>query len=112
ASTSSAQNLHAGSCGHANDGGLRAPEVVIAVTLADAVSNMIVNTDSSATNYDTLVYIRAGCQGPEVACNDDGGADRRARVQTGPLPADQYFVFVDGFGTSSGDAEVTITLVP
>lgn len=108
----SAENLHAGTCGDASDGGLRAPEAVIGVTLANPVSNMIVSTDFVATTYDTLVYVRAGCQGAEIVCNDDGGSGLRARVQTGPLPADKYFVFIDGFGTNKGDAQVTITLVP
>jgi hypothetical protein len=112
--TTGATNRHAGTCGEGNDGGARAPEVIYVLRLAAAVSNVQISTDHAQTNYDTLIYVRAGCRGLELACSDDIDPDtnNRSLVSTGPLPAGDYHVFVDGFGRRSGTAEVTIVVTP
>jgi hypothetical protein len=111
-STQTATNLHAGTCGQGNDGGVRAPEVIYTFQLATAVTNVHVSTNNAQTNYDTLVYVRSGCGGAEIACNDDSGSNKESDLDTGALGAGSYDVFVDGFGTRSGTADVTITVTP
>jgi hypothetical protein len=111
--TTDGTNRHAGTCGEGNDGGARAPEVVYVLRLATAVSNVQISTDNAQTNYDTLIYVRAGCRGAEIACSDDiASSNNRTDVSTGPLPPGDYHVFVDGFGRRSGTAEVTIVVTP
>lgn len=111
--TTMGDSLHAGTCAQANDGGARAPEVVYRVALNTGVSNLHVSTDSTMTTYDTLIYVRSGCTGAELGCDDDSGVqDLTSVVDTGPLPAGDYFVFIDGFSVRSGTASITITISP
>jgi hypothetical protein len=110
--TSGAFNRHAGTCGEGNDGGARGPEKIYQVAIASPVTNMHVSTRNPATDYDTLIYVRHDCSGAEVACNDDSGADNLSDLDTGALTAGNYDVFVDGFATHSGTADVTITITP
>jgi hypothetical protein len=111
--TTTGDSLHAGTCGQGSDGGARAPEVVYRVALTTGVSNLHVSTDSAMTTYDTLIYVRAGCTGAEVGCDDDSGVHMLTSVvDTGPLPAGEYFVFIDGFSVRSGTASITITISP
>ena len=99
-STSALPNLHAGTCGMGFDGGTRAPEAVYQLTLGAAVGNVHVDTEGSG--YDTLIYVRDGCTGSEVACDDDSGTGLLSALDTGPLPAGAYFIFVDGFALGAG----------
>jgi hypothetical protein len=113
--TGAAPNLHAGTCGQGNDGGTRAPEVIYELTLPAAVTNVHVSTANAQTDYDTLIYVRASCAGSEIACDDDSGTTTvmiSSTLDTGPLAAGSYLVFVDGFATSSGTADVTIDITP
>lgn len=112
ADTRAQPNLHGGTCGDGGDGGSRAGEMIYRLDLASPVSDLTVSTDSPDTDYDTLVYIRAGCTGTEVACDDDGAANNNSLATTGPLAAGSYFLFIDGFGPQTGLATVTITLTP
>jgi hypothetical protein len=112
ADTRTQPNLHGGTCGDGGDGGARGNEMIYRLDLASSVSNVHVSTDSPDTNFDTLVYVRAGCTGTELACNDDATPDNYSIVDTGPLTAGSYFIFVDAFGPQSGLATVTITLTP
>ncbi len=105
------RNLHGGSCGDGGDGGSRANEKIYRLDLASAIANLNVTTAGPDTDFDTLVYVRAGCTGPELACNDDDST-LDAVVDTGPLAAGTYFIFIDGFGPYSGTATVTITITP
>jgi hypothetical protein len=108
-----AVNDHAATCGDAHDGGVRAAERVYTVDVASSISDLVVSTDDAATTYDTLVYVRASCLGPEITCDDDSGTiSLRSIAHTGPLAAGTYYVFIDGFGHATGSASVTITLTP
>jgi hypothetical protein len=113
--TTNAARDYAGTCGEGNDGGVRAPEVVYQLIIPlGGVANVRVSTDSSMTNYDSLVYMRQfTCTGTEVGCDDDAidGAGP-SLFDTGPLPAGDYYIFVDGFGTRSGTAVLTVTISP
>jgi hypothetical protein len=112
ADTTGARNLHGGTCGDGGDGGSRGNEKIYRLDLAAGVANMRVSTESPDTDYDTLVYVRGSCDGAELACNDDANADHNSIVDTGPLAAGSYFIFIDAFGPQSGRATVTITLTP
>jgi hypothetical protein len=111
-STAPRPNAHAGTCGASGDGGQRAPEEVHLLALADAVANVFVTTDSAPTDYDTLVYMRLGCSGAEVACDDDTAMSLSSEFDTGPLAAGDYYIFVDGFAGRSGQYELTVVVTP
>jgi len=108
--TTGATNLHASSlgCTEGQDGGARAPEVVLQIVLPAAVSNLHATTESAQTDYDTLIYLRDACLGTEIACNDDGGTNMSSVIDSGPLPAGTYYLFIDGFAYKSGTAMVSI----
>ncbi|HEV8324663.1 MAG TPA: hypothetical protein VG389_23800 [Myxococcota bacterium] len=105
-------NLHAGSCGQGGDGGTRAPEAIFVLSLAAPVTNVHVTTDFATTTFDTLVYVRDGCTGVEIVCDDDGGANTTSVLDTGPLAAGSYYLFVDGFATNSGPFDTVVTVSP
>lgn len=110
----SGTSRHAGSCGDAGDGGRRAPEDMYILSLPTAVTSVEASTDDTVTNFDTLIYMRAGCNGAEVGCNDDVavGTNFSSRFVTGALAAGDYYVFVDGFGFGSGNYRLSITITP
>lgn len=112
--TSTAVREHAGSCGDGFDGGVRAPELIYQLILAAPASNVRVSTESPMTDYDSLIYMRQfTCTGTEVGCDDDtiSGAGA-SQFDTGALPAGDYYIFVDGFGTRSGTAILSVTITP
>ena len=113
--TTGAPARHAGSCGEGFDGGTRAPEVIYQLIIpAGGVANVRVSTDSPMTDYDSLIYMRRlTCTGVEFGCDDDAvdGAGA-SQFDTGPIPAGDYYIFVDGFGTRSGTAVLTVTITP
>lgn len=111
--TTGAPNEHAGTCGEGDDGGARGSEIIYQVVLASAVTNMHVSTNNAASDFDTLVYVRSDCEGVELACNDDSNMQNKfSDVDTGPITSGTYDVFIDGFATHSGTADVTITITP
>jgi hypothetical protein len=60
-----------------------------------AASDLFVTTHGSA--IDTVVYLRNGCCGAELACNDNAEPSRQGSVLSATgLPAGSYDVFVDG----------------
>ena len=112
-STGGSVSLHAGTCGVGGDGGQRAPEAIYLLTLVNPVTDVLVTTDTPSTSYDTLIYMRRGCSGPEVACDDDSGANNlTSTFNTGPLAAGDYYLFVDGFSWRSGGYEITVAVTP
>ncbi len=63
------------------------------------------------TGYDTIMYLRTTCSDPssELACNDDGGPGLGSSI-TQDLDAGTYYLFVDGYGTNSGEFTLTINV--
>ncbi len=54
-------------------------------------------TESDALDVDTVLSLRAGCLGPEVACNDDATPDQFTSAVEAALPADApVWIVVDG----------------
>lgn len=101
---------HAGSCGEGNDGGVRAPESILTIDLQLA-ARLEISTASPLTSFDTLIYLRATCSGPEIVCDDDGGAvsgNGQSTFTTAMLPIGSYLLFVDGFAVRRGTADVTV----
>jgi hypothetical protein len=113
-STVGTANIYAGSCGPAGDGGIRATETARHLILAAAVSNVHVTTDNPGTDYDTLVYMTQGCNGPEIACDDDSSTANlnASTFDSGPLAAGTYYLYVDGFSQRAGNFELTVTVTP
>ena len=86
--TTSGVSNSAGSCG-----GGAAPEAVYRVVLTVA-SDLFVTTHG--TRFDTVIYVRNGCCGTELACNNDIDGRRTSALSATNLPAGNYDVFVDG----------------
>jgi hypothetical protein len=62
---------------------------------------MTVQIDTTGSSYDTVLYVRQGdCYGPEVGCDDDGGGWPASSL-TLSLDAGTYYIFVDGWSSSS-----------
>jgi hypothetical protein len=102
--TTSGASANAGSCG-----GGSAPEVVYQLVLT-VPSDVFVTTHGS--KLDTVIYMRRGCCGAEIACNDNiDGRNTSALTATG-LPAGTYQIFVDGAGDGAGAYTVDIYASP
>ena len=77
----------------------------------------MISTCSPLSEYDTYVYLLDGT-GATVASNDDAppgtcnftlnGLNRFSVINTAVTPNTQYFVVVDGFGTSIGQYELLV----
>jgi hypothetical protein len=61
-----------------------------------------ITTDGSS--FDTLLLIYHGCEGTEIACNDDGGEGLRSRLTLTAEAGDVYFLVVDGYSSFSSGA--------
>jgi len=61
-----------------------------------------ITTDGSS--FDTLLLIYHGCEGTEIACNDDGGEGLRSRLTLTAEAGDIYFLVVDGYSSFSSGA--------
>ena len=96
---------NAGSCG-----GGAAPDAVFRVVLT-APSDLFVATHG--TPFDTVIYLRNGCCGTELACNDNADGRRTSVLNATNLPAGTYLVFVDGAAaTDAGAFSVDIFISP
>jgi hypothetical protein len=51
-----------------------------------------------------LLLIYHGCEGTEIACNDDGGEGLRSRLTLTAEAGDIYFLVVDGYSSFSSGA--------
>ncbi len=100
-----ASSANEGTCG-----GHDAPEAVFKMVL-DTKSDLFVTTHG--TGFNTVVYLRNGCCGAEVACNDDAdGRNTSVLSQRGLLPG-TYYVYVDGAtAADAGPFTVDIYAMP
>lgn len=99
-STDGAASVHSSQCG-----GASAPEVVFRWTPPFS-GNFVFRTFGS--NYDPLLYVRrGGCDGEELACNDDfDSLESQIALFVGPADG-PLFIFVDGV-FASGDFNLEI----
>ena len=98
-----AYSRYGGSCG-----GSAAPESIYSFQV-DVADTVCVSTVGSS--YDTLLYVREGCDGLEVACNDDAYG-LQSEVELYAVPGVNYHVFVDGYSTASGDYQLNVEYGP
>jgi hypothetical protein len=76
-----------------------------------APSDLFVTTHG--TGYDTVVYLRNGCCGAEIACNDNADGRRTSVLNATNLPAGTYDLFVDGASaTDAGAFSVDVFVSP
>jgi len=92
--TTSGPSANQGTCGGAD-----APEAVFKVVLNEK-SDLFVTTHG--TSFDTVLYLRSSCCGPEIACNDDADGRKTSVLSQRGLAAGTYYIYVDG--ASSADA--------
>jgi len=104
AGTTSGTSANSGSCGGGN-----APEAVYQIVLTET-SDVFVTTHGTA--FDTVVYMRRGCCGTEIACNDNIDGRNTSVINALGLAPGTYDIFVDGAGTASGAYTVDIYASP
>ncbi len=95
-----------GSCGGAD-----APEYVFAITTEDegvlTLDMLAVNSD-----LDPVLYVRDECEGgTELACSDIGFAGGNESVTFQATAGTTYYVFADGYATSTGEFLLGATLL-
>jgi hypothetical protein len=91
-------------------GGAMSPDRVYRLVLR---RRSTVRISSEQTEWDGAIYLRSDCTDAttELGCNDDAGDNRHSMIET-ELEAGTYYLFMDGFSTSSSgdftlDVEVT-----
>jgi lysyl oxidase len=112
--TTSGSSTANGSCG--SSGG--APERVFQWTPTRSGTATIQTCGGISTRFDTVLYMRTGnCQtGTQAACNDDTagcdtftGGGTGSRITPSVTAGQTYYIFVDGYGSASGNFELTVT---
>jgi hypothetical protein len=93
-------------------GGTNAPEAVFRWAAPQAGTFVI---DTAGSQFDTLLYVRAGgCQGLELACNDNVSTapqNTSSRVSVALAQGESIVIIVDGFGSESGAYQLNINSV-
>jgi hypothetical protein len=102
--TTTGTSANAGSCG-----GASAPEAVFQLVLTQQ-SDVFVTTHGS--KFDTVIYMRNGCCGTEIACNNDADSRTTSMFNALGVAAGTYDIFVDGAGTTGGVYSVDIYTSP
>jgi hypothetical protein len=97
-------SLNAGSCG-----GATAPEAVYQLVLTQT-SDVFVTTHGST--FDTVIYMRRGCCGTEIACNDNADGRNTSVLNATGLAPGTYDIFVDGAGGARGAYTLDIYASP
>ncbi len=109
ASTLAAGNEQAGSCG-----GQGGADLALTWT-APADGRYFI--DTLWGSYDTVLYVLDGCEGEELACNDDSETPRalQSSVEVDVEAGDELLIVVDGYeivgAESGGDFVINITPV-
>jgi hypothetical protein len=101
-STAAAQNLRRGMCG-----GEAGPEVILRWTAPRAGTFTFTTAGS---DFDTLLYLRASCDGPDAVCNDDvvSGTVRSSTATVTLAAGEPVFVIIDGWEDSAGNYVLNI----
>src|SRR5439155_24843252 len=106
----SGASTHAAACG-----GQDAPDHVYAWT-PTVSGTAIAETCGAATKFDTVIYAGQALDGSgQTACNDDasecvidGGGSHGSRITLNVTAGQTYYLFVDGWRTSSGAYALTV----
>ncbi len=102
--TTTGTSLNSSSCG-----GNNAPEAVYQIVLTET-SDVFVTTHGS--KFDTVVYMRRGCCGTEIVCNDNSDGRNTSVINALGLAPGTYDIFVDGAGAAGGAYTVDIYASP
>jgi hypothetical protein len=97
-----------------------APERVYRWTPAASGTAIIQTCSTTATTYDTVLYVRSGtCTGTQLACNDDttgcgtttdvANPHRGSRITTTVSAGQTYFIVVDGYDGNQGSYSLRVT---
>jgi len=110
ATVGSSDDFGGSACGNNGGGGMGgtgAPDIAFRFTAPEAGQYEFTTLGSS---FDTLLSIRAGCDGAELACNDDvGGRVTQSSVEVGLEACQTILIVVDGYNASaSGDVIVNV----
>ena len=77
----------------------------VSIVRFTASADLMVTATVSSTDFDPLVYVRAGdCCGPELACDDNGGGGTTAEVTVSMLDGETVYMIVDGVGPADQGA--------
>ena len=98
---SSGAGANQGSCG-----GGDAPEAIFKLSLSET-SDLFVTTHG--TSFNTVLYLRNGCCGTEIACTDDADNRTTSVLSQRGLAPGTYYVYVDG-ATSADAGPFTIDI--
>ncbi|MEZ4241700.1 MAG: putative metal-binding motif-containing protein [Myxococcota bacterium] len=96
-----------------NRGNDLVPSCVASSTAPDVVLQWVPPADGTYTidlqgsNYDTVLYVKTGCGGGDVVCNDDYFG-LQSRVQFTAVGGVPILIVVDGYGANSGSYTLNI----
>ncbi len=79
---------------------------------APVAGTYFVTTSRTATNFDTVVTVLDGCEGAELACDDDAGVSTTSYVQVTLVADQEILIIVDGYNLNAGMGELYIDAVP
>ncbi|MBU1899136.1 hypothetical protein KKB55_15460, partial [Myxococcota bacterium] len=100
-------NTYGGACDSNND----SPEAVVELRLEVPTA---VELETVSGGFDTKLSIRRVCDedASEFGCNDDGGEGVLSLLSFSRLEAGSYFVFVEAFGSSTGNVTLEVRTTP
>ncbi len=90
------------------------PGCVVTSTAQDLAFGFVAPADGNYTfttagsTYDTVLYLRAGCGGGEIVCNDDS-IGLQSSVTTSMRAGELVIIVVDGYGSASGNFQLNVT---
>ena len=64
---------------------------------------------TKGSGYDTILYALDGCNGTELACNDDADPDKSSKIELDLGAAEMVLLVVDGYAGDSGDFQLSIS---
>lgn len=112
--TTTGSSQLAGSCNISNN----SPEVVYSWTPARSGQATIETCSTTETTFDTVVYLRDVCGGPDLVCNDDtnqcgtttdvSNPHRGSRLTPSVIAGHRYFLIVDGYNGKMGDYRLSV----
>lgn len=98
-----------------NESGFDAPEEVVILELSRGLPSLTLSTDFPNTDFDTVLYVMEGiCPAPGanaryLGCVDDSAEGLRSTLSLSNVPAGQYLVIVDAYGSRGGNYRLSVT---
>ncbi|MCK6551518.1 hypothetical protein L6R52_37125 [Myxococcota bacterium] len=88
------------------------PEGIAVLRLRTAATRLVITTDRPETNFDTILYLIPRCQAdpqPAIACDDDDATTTASTIELENVPAGEYLIVVDAYGSTGGSFGLTIS---